>query len=69
MTILQKYNSKYECVTGWKAHERLILASATASFKSTDIYVTGGNDDCIAIWGIGNCIKNSRKPSKTSDGT
>lgn len=66
---VQKFNQRYECISRWKAHDELILASAVASHNGKDILVTGGNDDCVAIWDIGDCIKQPPKLSRTSNGT
>ena len=68
LTALKKFNSRYECISRWKAHDRLILASAAATFKGKAIYVTGGNDDCVAVWEIDDCVEEAQKPSVTSNG-
>ncbi len=65
---LQQFDSRYECVTRWKAHDQLILASAVAHHDDKEIYVTGGNDDCIAIWNIGDYIKDPGKGPTASNG-
>ena len=57
----KQFDSRYECVTRWKAHDQLILASAIAHHNGKAIYVTGGNDDCIAIWNIGDDTKDQGK--------
>jgi hypothetical protein len=36
----------------WQAHKGTILAAASAVFKDRRIYVTGGNDDSVAIWNL-----------------
>ena len=53
----------------WEAHDELILASATTSFNGKEILVTGGNDDCIAIWDFGECAQGSAKRPTSSNGT
>ena len=65
---LKKFNHRYECLSRWKAHDQLILASAIASYNGKDIYVTGGNDDCVAIWDIGACVKPPLMMSRTGNG-
>ena len=52
----------------WRAHDHLILASAVASLKSNEVYVTGGNDGCIAIWDVSECVNRPGRESKISDG-
>ena len=68
LTKEQQFDSRYECITRWKAHDQLILASAIAHHDGKAIYVTGGNDDCIAIWDIGDHVKDPRKGSVASNG-
>ncbi|KAI9835858.1 MAG: hypothetical protein M1819_001756 [Sarea resinae] len=51
----KKFNQRYECLSRWQAHEGLILASAVASYNGQRIFVTGGNDDCVAIWNVSDC--------------
>ena len=63
----KQFDSRYECVTRWKAHDQLILASAVAHHDGKEIYVTGGNDDCIAIWNIGDYTKDPGKRSTASN--
>ncbi|KAL8822950.1 MAG: hypothetical protein Q9191_006325 [Dirinaria sp. TL-2023a] len=65
--IAKKFNSRYECVGRWEAHEQLILASATAAYKGMDIYITGGNDNSIAIWDIGVCAQARIKHPESSN--
>lgn len=37
----------------WQAHDHLVLASIMTVHRGKRIFVTGGNDDCIAIWDVG----------------
>ena len=64
----QIFNSRHENVHRWRAHDHLILASAVASFKSNEIYVTGGNDGCIAIWDVSEWVNRPGNLSRISDG-
>ncbi len=68
LCYVQKFNQRYECISRWKAHNQLILASAVASFQGRSIYVTGGNDDCVAIWDITDCVQTPAKASRTTNG-
>lgn len=52
----------------WQAHEQLILASATATVSGKRLYATGGNDNCVAIWDIGDCTQAPMAKSTSSDG-
>lgn len=48
----QKWNQRFECISRWHAHSGLVLASAVTSRNNRLIYITGGNDDCVAIWDV-----------------
>ncbi|KAI9776397.1 MAG: hypothetical protein M1839_009593 [Geoglossum umbratile] len=63
----KRFNQKYECIGQWEAHPGLILASAVSSYNSRRIYVTGGNDDCVAIWDISDCLPEPIGGSKSSN--
>ena len=62
------FNPRYECVARWKAHDQLILASAIANYNGRAIFVTGGNDSCIAIWDVSDSVKVPQRVSLPSDG-
>lgn len=64
----QKYNSQYELVSRFKAHNGRILASAFTRFRNQFFYITGGNDDTITIWNISDCVQGSLTGVKTSNG-
>ncbi|KAH0545258.1 hypothetical protein FGG08_000712 [Glutinoglossum americanum] len=63
----KKFNQKYECIGQWEAHSGLILASAVSSYNDRRIYVTGGNDDCVAIWDVSDCLPEPIGGSKSSN--
>lgn len=62
----RKFNSRYECLSKWKSHAQLVLASATASSSGRAVYITGGNDDCFTTWDISDCVE---KPARAIDGS
>ena len=66
--FIQKFNSRYEGISEWQAHDQLILASATAMVDGKLIYATGGNDDCVAIWDVGECAQATAERSTSSNG-
>ena len=66
--FIQKFNSRYEGISEWQAHDQLILASATAMVDGKLIYATGGNDDCVAIWDVGECAEATAERSTSSNG-
>ena len=68
LTVVKLFNSRHETISGWKAHEHLILASSVTSYHGKDIYVTGGNDGSIAVWDISEFVKRPRKGPVISNG-
>ena len=62
----RKFNSRYECLSKWKSHDQLVLASAAASSSGRAVYITGGNDDCFATWDISDCVE---RPARSPDGS
>ncbi|EYE95209.1 glutamine amidotransferase subunit DUG2 [Aspergillus ruber CBS 135680] len=50
--IVKKFNSRFEEVGSWVAHEGTMLASAAGHFKDRRIYATGGNDNTVGIWDL-----------------
>ncbi|KAI9651590.1 MAG: hypothetical protein M1829_002598 [Trizodia sp. TS-e1964] len=61
-------NQKYECIGRWRAHRGLVLASSFASYGGKRIYITGGNDDCLAIWDVSECVPEPNGGSKSING-
>ncbi|KAJ5129719.1 Peptidase M20 [Penicillium bovifimosum] len=49
---VKKFNSRFEEVGGWVAHEGTMLASAAGRSKDRQIYATGGNDNSVGIWDL-----------------
>lgn len=62
------FDRRYRCTNRWKAHDQLILASAITTYKSKAILVTGGNDDCVAIWDISGSTTEPAATLRTSNG-
>ncbi|KAI5299380.1 hypothetical protein KEM55_002211, partial [Ascosphaera atra] len=48
----QIYNSHFENVASWTAHEGTILTSASGFLSGRRLYVTGGNDNTVAVWDL-----------------
>lgn len=48
----QKFDSRFEEIGSWVAHEGTMLASAAGRVKDRYIYVTGGNDNTVGIWDL-----------------
>ncbi|KKK16967.1 hypothetical protein AOCH_002643 [Aspergillus ochraceoroseus] len=50
--IVKKFNSRFEEVGSWTAHQGTMLASAAGKYKDRYIYVSGGNDNTLGIWDL-----------------
>ncbi|KAH8705048.1 WD repeat protein [Talaromyces proteolyticus] len=50
--LVKKFNSNFEEIGSWTAHEGTMLASAAGFFRNRRIYATGGNDNTVAIWDL-----------------
>ena len=61
------FNQRYECISSWKAHNDLILASTVSSTSGKAMYITGGNDDCVATWDIASFANDLNKASAISN--
>ncbi|KAI5778432.1 hypothetical protein EDC01DRAFT_731807 [Geopyxis carbonaria] len=48
----RKWNHRFECISRWQAHSGLVLASCVTTRNDRLLYITGGNDDCVAIWDV-----------------
>ncbi|KAI0144365.1 hypothetical protein GGR57DRAFT_507586 [Xylariaceae sp. FL1272] len=46
----QVVSQKYQCLTQWKAHNGKILSSVVTTHQGKDLYITGANDDNVAVW-------------------
>lgn len=66
--MVKKLNHRYECISQWKAHQGLVLASAHISFRGRRLYVTGGNDTCVAVWDFSDIAPNPIGGSRSDDG-
>ncbi|KAL8946961.1 MAG: hypothetical protein Q9222_006709 [Ikaeria aurantiellina] len=64
---VKQYNSRYECTHEWRAHDDLVLASILAEVDGKQIYVTGGNDDIVAVWDIGETNIEAQKTASDSN--
>ena len=53
----------------WQAHSGLVLASATISRNGRLLYITGGNDDCVALWDVSGLHQATTATASTSAST
>ncbi|KAL8967234.1 MAG: hypothetical protein Q9183_003015 [Haloplaca sp. 2 TL-2023] len=65
--IARQFDAQYEQKYGWQSHERLILTSLVTELQGKKLYVTGGNDNVVAVWDVGQAGRSSRKASFTSN--
>ncbi|KAI5790462.1 WD40-repeat-containing domain protein [Pyronema domesticum] len=65
--FVRKWNQRFECISRWQAHSGLVLASATTSKNDRLLYITGGNDDCVAIWDVSEFAAVPAAPSTQND--
>ena len=59
---------RYKCKNEWRAHDELILASTMVVHNDKPYLITGGNDDCVAIWELTEPLPLPAKSSKPSTG-
>lgn len=64
---VRKFDRQYQVKNSLKAHEGRILASAFSSHAQRPVYVTGSNDNSLAVWDVSDCIKSVSIASKTSN--
>ena len=68
LKIPQKFNRQYESASKFQAHNHLILASTFTIYNNRPIFVTGGNDNTIAIWDVRDCVSAPASGKKSSNG-
>lgn len=64
---VRKFDRQYQVKNSLKAHQGRILASAFSSHAQRPVYVTGSNDNSLAVWDVSDCIKSVTAASKTSN--
>ncbi|ORY61771.1 uncharacterized protein BCR38DRAFT_39305 [Pseudomassariella vexata] len=64
----QNVSQKYQCLTQWRAHDGKILASAVAEHQGNLLYITGANDNNLAVWVVENPPQTEQeKPEENED--
>lgn len=64
---IRKFDRQYQLKTRLRAHDGRVLASAFRYDKQRPVFVTGGNDNTIAVWDIADCITMPSATSKTTN--
>lgn len=52
----------------WQAHDHLVLASIMTVHREKRIFVTGGNDNCVAVWDVGDNSNEAQKLTSRDNG-
>ena len=63
--FFNKFNRQNERKGRRKAHDGRILASAFSNHDNKPIYVTGGNDNAIAVWDVRDCMDSPSSDKNT----
>ena len=50
------------------AHEGSILASGFTTHKGRPYYITGGNDNTVAVWDVSDCVLTTATGQKSTEG-
>ena len=64
---VRKFDRQHQLQSRLKAHDGRILASAFTYHRKRPIYVTGGNDNTLAVWDVTDGVKTPNESSKTSN--
>lgn len=66
--LSQKFDRQYQCATRLRAHDGQILTSAFTYHKDRPLYVTGANDNTLAVWDVSDCIMSPDAVKRSTDG-
>ncbi|KAI9796353.1 MAG: hypothetical protein M1833_006358 [Piccolia ochrophora] len=64
---IKKMDRTYGTISHWNGHDGKILAAAVTQYHDRRVFVTGANDNCIAVWDITNSDSMPAKSSETSN--
>ncbi|KAK5123570.1 hypothetical protein LTR85_002608 [Meristemomyces frigidus] len=64
---VRKFDKQYQLKSRLKAHDGRILASGFTYHNQQPLYVTGGNDNTLAVWDVSDCISTPTAAAKTSN--
>ncbi|KAF1981534.1 beta-Ala-His dipeptidase [Aulographum hederae CBS 113979] len=64
--VIEKFNRQYETVARFQGHSGRVLASAFTLSNNRPLFVTGGNDNTIAVWDINDCVQGDVDSHRTS---
>ncbi|GAM82437.1 hypothetical protein ANO11243_004170 [Dothideomycetidae sp. 11243] len=65
--VVRKYDRQFQATQKTRAHEGKTLTSAFTLHKGKPMYVSGGNDNTIAVWNVSDCIAAPGTASKTTN--
>lgn len=64
---VRKFDRQHQLKSRLRAHDGRILASAFTYHRKKSIYVTGGNDNTLAVWDVSDCVTTPSDSSKSSN--
>ncbi|THX54569.1 glutathione degradosome [Aureobasidium pullulans] len=64
---VRKFDRQYQCASRLRAHEGQILTSAFTYYRGKPLYVTGANDNTVAVWDVSDCIMSPTAIKRTTD--
>ncbi|KAF2485583.1 hypothetical protein BDY17DRAFT_293926 [Neohortaea acidophila] len=64
---VRKFDRQYNLKSRLKAHDGRVLTSAFTYHRRRPIYVTGGNDNTLAVWDVSDCVTIPMTVSRTSN--
>ncbi|GAB7349314.1 hypothetical protein MBLNU459_g8453t2 [Dothideomycetes sp. NU459] len=64
---VRKFDRQYQCASRLHAHEGQILTSAFTHHKGRPLYVTGANDNTLAVWDVSDCILSPDSIKRSTD--
>ncbi|KAI0133713.1 WD repeat-containing protein [Xylariales sp. AK1849] len=66
-TSSQNVSQKYQLLTQYKAHEGKILSSAVTNHGGNQLFITGANDNNVAIWVVENPPTTEQSPLEADE--
>ncbi|KAH8201966.1 hypothetical protein TruAng_003879 [Truncatella angustata] len=64
---LQNVSQKYQLLTQFKAHDGKILASAVTNHDGKQLFITGANDNNVAVWVVENPPATEQSPLEADE--
>lgn len=66
--VVRKFDSRFEQIASWSAHNGTMLAAAARTISDRRILATGGNDDTVIVWDLtGRSVEKGDRPAISND--